>query len=221
MNVELFKKIKNIEGVEGYGVVDAEEGNLIDRGGIIPGNIDELVAFFGSAGEVIANALGLSGMERIVGMGRENLLIVKKDKFYIGVVFEGVSPEELHKKIEDALKEEDLTGDPKVFALMKGKARQINLLLQEFSKGGNPKEWVSFVESFIKENDKEGKFTRLIDIKEDMIVPKGALGLTQEEANAFMKQVVDALIKRAVAALGKDEAKLRVHNVIQKLGAKK
>ncbi|RKZ25448.1 hypothetical protein DRQ20_05135 [bacterium] len=221
MNVELFKKIKEIEGIEGYGVVDAEEGNLIDRGGIIPGNIDELVAFFGSAGEVIANALNLSGMERIVGLGREKLLIVKKDKYYIGVIFENASPQELHKEIEEALKEEDLTGDPKVFALMKGKARQINLLLEEFSRGGNPEEWVNFVVSFIRENDKEGKFVRLIDVKDNKIIPKGALGLTQEEANTFMKQVADALIKRAVAALGKDEAKARVHNVIQKLGARK
>ncbi len=214
------KRFLEIPGVIGYVVVSNEDGTMISAGGKIPNAIDETVAFIGSASDVITTTLQTGTLDYVVASGDRNLLLVVLDKYFIGCVYNG-EPEHIKTEILDLLKEGDKTGDPKILRLFKAKAYQLNLILEEFSRDIGIKVWETFISQVISAMDTEKKFQSLIKVSDGKIIPIGAINLTAEDVNKFMKVLIDAVVKHGVKKFGSEEAKKRVHNVIEKLGAAK
>lgn len=217
---EKSKRFLEVPGVSGYVVVSNEDGTMISAGGNIPPAIDETVAFIGSASEVITNTLQTGEIEHIVAVGDKNLLLIVIDKYYIGCIYNG-GIEHIKSGILDIIKEESKTGDPKILKLFKAKAYQLNLILDEFSSDVGNKVWQDFITQAIPAIDQEKKFQSLIKISDGKLIPTGAFNLTAEDVNKFMKSLIDAVVKHGVKRFGSEEAKKRVHKVIEKLGASK
>ena len=214
------KRFLEITGVTGYVVVSNEDGTMISAGGEIPNAIDETVAFIGSASEVIATTLQTGTLDYVIASGDKNILLAVLDKYFIGCVYNG-APEHIKSDILNLLKEGDKTGDPKILKLFRAKTYQLNLILEEFSKDVGIKVWKTFISQVISVTDTEKKFQPLIKISDGKIIPIGAINLTAEDVNKFMKVLIDAVVKHGVKKFGSEEAKKRVHNVIEKLGAAK
>ncbi len=217
---EKSKKFLEVPGVNGYVVVSNEDGTMVSAGGNIPQSIDETVAFIGSASEVITNTLQTGEIDHIIAIGDKNLLLIVIDKYYIGCIYNG-EPEHIKIRILDIIKEENKIGDPKILKLFKAKAYQLNLILEEFSRDVGNKVWEEFITQSLQAIDTEKKLQPLVKISDGKLIPIGALNLTSEDVNKFMKALIDAVVKHGVKRFGSEEAKKRVHKVIEKLGASK
>ena len=217
---EKSKRFLEVPGVNGYVVVSNEDGTMVSAGGTIPHAIDETVAFIGSASEVITSTLQTGEIEHIVAVGDKNLLLIVVDNFYIGCIFNG-EPEHIKSSILGLIKEGSKTGDPKILKLFKAKAYQLNLILEEFSRDVGNKVWEDFISQALSAIDTEKKFQSLVKISDGKLHPIGALNLSTEDVNKFMKSLIDAVVKHGVKRFGSEEAKKRVHKVIEKLGASK
>jgi len=217
---EKSKRFLEVPGVGGYVVVSNEDGTMVSAGGSIPNAVDETVAFIGSASEVITTTLQTGAVDYIVGLGDINLLLIIVNKYYIGCIYNG-EPADIKSGILSILKSEDKTGDPKILKLFKAKAYQLNLILEEFSKDVGNKVWKNFISQTIQVIDTEKKFQSLFEISNGKFIPTGAINLTADDVNKFMKSLIDAVVKHGVKRFGSEEAKKRVHKVIEKLGAAK
>lgn len=217
---EKSKRFLEVPGVNGYVVVSNEDGTMVSAGGNIPQAIDETVAFIGSASEVITTTMQTGEIDHIVAVGDKNLLLIVVDKYYIGCIYNGNS-DHIKSGILNIIKEEGKTGDPKILKLFKAKAYQLNLILEEFSSDVGKKVWEDFISQALQVIDAEKKFQSLVKISNGKLIPIGALNLTSDDVNKFMKGLIDAVVKHGVKRFGSEEAKKRVHKVIEKLGASK
>ena len=70
MNPDIpLDEIMKIKDVNGFALVSSEDGSILNSGGITPGNIDDLVAFTGSAAEIIADSCKIGAIGSIKGVG--------------------------------------------------------------------------------------------------------------------------------------------------------
>ena len=217
---ERLKKLLQIEGVVGFAYINSEDGNLIHSGGITPGNIDEIVAFIGSASDIIARSFNNYPYREVRIEGKDKIVIFRFQENYLGCILEELK-DKIIDDIKAVLEEEDITGDPAVLRVFKGKARQISLLLEEFSKGSDPEKWSGLVSRAAIALDRENKFSELLVVDGIKMSVKGAKGLTKEDVNKYMKLLLDFIVKEAIKEFGSDEAKRRVHTVIEKLSGEK
>ena len=69
----LFESILTIPNVKGFTFVSSEDGSIMKRGGVTPGNIDEIVAFIGSAADIISESCGVKEIKsiKVIGVDRE------------------------------------------------------------------------------------------------------------------------------------------------------
>lgn len=214
----VFSSILDLDGVTGYALVSSEDGSTIEAGGITPGNIDEMVAFIGSAAEIITDSCGLEEIVSIRGIGVRNIIIVPFRGNYVGFSI-GKDKRNLEEEILEKLEDIEEEGeDNRVYKLLNIKASQLNMLLDEFIKGSDKEMWTDYVSKGINALDKEGKFSRAIELDGIRIETLSAEGLTLEEVNKFMKLLLDFIVKKAINELGSKEAKKCVRKVIKKLG---
>uniref|UniRef100_A0A7C4U7S4 Roadblock/LAMTOR2 domain-containing protein n=1 Tax=candidate division WOR-3 bacterium TaxID=2052148 RepID=A0A7C4U7S4_UNCW3 len=217
---EKLKGLLSIENVSGYTYVNAEDGSIITNGGITPGYMDEVVAYIGSAGEILSSKFNLRKLNCIKIDGREKFVILKPDENYLGIMVDKFDDETINKII-GIIYEEDLTGDPKILKVLNTKARQLSLLIEEFSKGSDPEKWKNLLVKAIEILDQDKKFEKLLRVEGMELVVKGAKGLDKDIVDKFMKMLLDFLVKEAIKEFGNDEAKNRVHNVIERLSKEK
>ncbi len=217
---EKLKGLLAIENISGYTYVNSNDGSIISNGGITPGYMDELIAYIGSASEIIARKFNIQNVLSIQVEGRDKYIILKPDENFLGVMVDEFNETTINKIIE-IIKEEDLTGDPKVLKVLNTKARQLTLLIEEFSIGSDPEKWKNLLSKAIEMLDQEKRFEKLLKVEGMELVVKGAKDLDKEIVDKFMKMLLDFLVKEAIKEFGNDEAKNRVHNVIEKLSKEK
>lgn len=217
---EKLKSLLTIENISGYTYVNSNDGSIISNGGITPGYMDELVAYIGSAGEIISRKFNILNITSIQIEGRDKYIILKPDENYLGIMVDKFDNNTI-RKILEIIQEEDLTGDPKILKVLNTKARQLSLLIEEFSINSDPEKWKGLLTEAIEVLDQEKKFNKLLKVEGMELVVKGAKDLDKEIVDKFMKMLLDFLVKEAIKEFGNDEAKNRVHNVIEKLSKEK
>ncbi|MEA1913276.1 MAG: hypothetical protein U9N06_05530 [candidate division WOR-3 bacterium] len=220
MNPEIpFEDVLEVPGVQGFVLISAEDGSLLKRGGITPGNMDELVGFIASAAEIITESCGLKGIKSIKGVGRENIVIIPYNNAHLGFALERGKKdveEEILKSLEKAKK----SRESKVSKLLKLKAKQLNLLLEEFTRESDPDMWQTYVSQRLSGFSKGSKFEGLITLKDLELRVSKPKNLTTDEVNKFMKSLLDSIVKKAISEFGKGGARQCVLRVIKKISKK-
>ncbi|MEO0293828.1 MAG: hypothetical protein ABIN61_06375 [candidate division WOR-3 bacterium] len=221
MNPDLLDELMELREVKGFALVSSEDGSILKTGGITPGNIDDLVAFIGSAAEIIAETCETGGIDSIKGIGRENIVILPFNGNYLGIILEeDVKDENIEDKVSQklvSLKKEAVSDIERVFV---ERARQLNMLIKEFVKESDPKMWREYIESGLEALSKEGKLKDSIKLEGMELKVVRADGLSREDINKFMKLLLDYIVKKALSSFGKDQTKMIVQKVIMEISKK-
>jgi hypothetical protein len=218
MNLEgKFDNILTLPNVMGFAFVSSEDGSVMERGGQTPGKIDEIVAFIGSASEIIAQSCDIKDIKFIKVISSDNLVIIPYKNNYLGFVL-NKDRKNVENEIINKLSEEEGKVGLLANKLLKVKAQQLNMLIDEFSKDGDRAKWHDYVSKGAVALSKDSTIKNFISIDDASIIAKESSGLTREEVNKFMKLLLDFIVKKAVNEYGSNEAKKRVHNVIKKMG---
>jgi hypothetical protein len=215
-----FNDILTITNVIGFAFVSSEDGSIMERGGKTPGKIDEMVAFIGSASEIIAQSCYIKDIKFIKIISSDNLVIIPYHNNYLGFIINR-DRKNIENEIINKLIEEESKAGYLVNKLLNVKAKQLNMLIDEFSKDGDRVKWHDYVSKGATALSKNSSIKNFISIDDANIITKEASGLTSEEVNKFMKLLLDFIVKKAVNEYGNDEAKKRVHNVIKKMSENK
>jgi predicted regulator of Ras-like GTPase activity (Roadblock/LC7/MglB family) len=220
---DLIQDSQKIEGVRGGVLVSKEDGTLLFKGeGVLP-DTPEMVAFVGGAAEVMASLLDLGTLTSAVVSGGDNkLLIVPHEDSFLGLEVGALGPWWIEApEVGDILlggKVGELEDVEKVF---REKLKLLNLLVEEFSKGGDPGEWLKAIMGEIATIDPGGKLSRYLQVAEGQIKSGyGAkAGLTKKEISEVFEKLVNSVCKRAIGVFGFVEVKQRFKGVIEKLAA--
>ncbi len=210
--------LDRLSGISGYAVIKAEDGSLIEQQGQSQSPLGDLVAFFSSAGEVIKNALGLGDINLITLKYQDSqLLIFAHQTSYIGVEVAGTLPP--LDTVREICTHLDTVEKPKKLELpraIKSKLVQINLLLDEFSGGGEREHWVGNLKSGIEvlAGDMAGLLGVIdghLDFKELPAEDKEA------DCTSTLRMLIDFMVKKAVEEFGSTQARVKVQAVIERM----
>lgn len=210
--------LDRLSGINGYAVIKSEDGSLIEQQGQTKTALGELVAFFSSAGEVIKNNLSLGGLSFISLKYQEyQLLIFEHEKNYIGVEVSADLPTvETLREIQSHLKVVEEKPALELPRSIKSKLSQINLLVEEFSEGGNKDHWL--------ENLKSGSEILAGDILPFVGIVDGRFDFKnhppeekEEETTNTLRMLIDFLVKKAVEEFGSTQARIKVQSVIERM----
>jgi hypothetical protein len=232
----LVRKIATVDGIVGCIVVNPQDGTVLFQEGDISPALEDITAFFGSGFDVVASSLAVKGLRySYLEKGDKKFIIVVKEGGYIGCEigpdgsFEGVIGKILAEKPAEAPAEEEekaaVAAAPAGLAkqedkFLHSKVRQINLLIDEFSEGGERQSWLDVVRDKFGEQETGQKILGCLSFEEDKVNYNGKLdaAVREEDISTISKLVTDTLCRKAVGKFGAIEAKKKVHNVIEKLG---
>jgi hypothetical protein len=234
----LVRKIATVNGIVGCIVVNPQDGTVLFKEGDISPALEDITAFFGSGFDVVASSLAVKGL-RYSYMEKDDkkFIIVVREGGYIGCeigassTFEDVigkilaeepaaeaaeAPAEAKEKVAVAPPGETTQED----RFLHSKVRQINLLIDEFSEGGERQSWIDVVKEKLGEDETGQKILSCLSFEENRVNYNGAIGssVREEDISSISKLVTDTLCRKAVGKFGAIEAKKKVHNVIEKLG---
>ncbi|HID31867.1 MAG TPA: roadblock/LC7 domain-containing protein [bacterium (Candidatus Stahlbacteria)] len=207
-----MRDIDQIPGVKAYTIVKSEDGTLVEKSGETPFALEEIVAFIGSGGEVIRDALGLGDLNymRLLYEGHP-VFIIPRDDEYVGLLCEPtVTPEMIIG--EEEVKEE-VVELPKALS---AKLKQINSIFVEFSAEGKKAYWRDLLKKGVDLLSHElASHIRVTDggIEFTSIPPKDQV----EECASALRTVIDFLVKKAVEEFGPSKARVKVQRVIESL----
>ncbi len=209
--------LDRLSGINGYAVINGEDGSLIEQQGQNSRPLGEVVAFFSSAGEVIKNTLDLGGINYIaLRYEGYQLLIFGHENNYVGVeVAEGLPPLETVREIQSHLK----IGEKPKFELprnLKSKISQINLLIEEFSEGGSREHWLDNLKSGLE--ILAGDLLPYVGVIEGVFDFRDLPAEDKEaEYTNTLRMIIDFLVKKAVEEFGSTQARVKVQSVIEKM----
>jgi hypothetical protein len=205
--------------IKGFALVSSEDGSILDSGGITPGNIDDLIAFTGSAAEIIADSCKIGQITSIKGIGRDTIVIVPLGGNYLGLVLEK-NIENIEERIQEKLEglKQDLSSE--IGKLLKDRAEQLNMLVREFVKDSDPEMWRGYIASGLSALSKEDKIKGLIKLEGLELNVGNSEGLNRDEINKFMKLLLDFIVKKALSEFGKQQTKMIVQKVIREISEK-
>jgi len=205
--------------IKGFALVSSEDGSILNSGGITPGNIDDLIAFTGSAAEIIADSCKIGKISSIKGIGRDTIVIVPFGENYLGLVLEKNS-EDIEEKVQERLEgmKQDMTSE--IGKLFKERAEQLSMLVREFVKDSDPEMWRGYIASGLSALSKEDKIRGLIKLEGLELKVSNSEGLNRDEINKFMKLLLDFVVKKALSEFGKQQTKMIVQKVIREIGEK-
>ncbi len=205
--------------IKGFALVSSEDGSILDSGGITPGNIDDLIAFTGSAAEIIADSCKIGNISSIKGIGRETIVIVPFGGNYLGLVLEK-NVEGIEEKVQKRLEglRQDATSE--IGKIFKERAEQLNMLVSEFVKDSDPEMWRGYIASGLSALSKEDKIRSSIKLDGLKLRVSNSEGLNRDEINKFMKLLLDFIVKKALSEFGKQQTKMIVQKVIREIGEK-
>ncbi len=205
--------------IKGFALVSSEDGSILNSGGITPGNIDDLVAFTGSAAEIIADSCKIGDIDLIKGIGRDTIIIVPLDGNYLGLVLEK-NVEGIEEKVRARLEGLKEGVSSEVGKLLRDRAEQLNMLLREFVKDSDPEMWKGYIASGLSALSKEDKIKGLLKLEGVELKVGKSEGLNRDEINKFMKLLLDFIVKKALSEFGKQQTKIIVQKVISEVTKK-
>lgn len=210
--------LDRLSGINGYAVIKAEDGSLVEQQGQSQSPLGDLVAFFSSAGEVINNTLGL-GQLNVVTLRYQDyqLLIFAHEGIYIGVeVASSLPPVDTVREICSHLR---VVEKPKKFELprtIKSKLVQINLLVDEFSQNADREHWTGNLKAGLEVL--AGEMTSVLSIVDGHLDFKEMPAEDKEtEYTSTLRMLIDFLVKKAVEEFGSTQARVKVQAVIEKM----
>lgn len=230
-----MRKIATVNGIVGCIVVNPQDGTVLFQEGDISPALEDITAFFGSGFDVVASSLAVKGLRySYLEKGDKKFVIVVKEGGYIGCeigtgnTFEDVIGKILAEKPSEApapepekptaaTPREEKTQEDR---FLHSKVRQINLLIDEFSEGGERQSWIDVVKEKFGEQETGQKILNCLSFEGDKVDYAGGLdaSVKEESISTISKLVTDTLCRKAVGKFGAIEAKKKVHNVIEKLG---
>jgi hypothetical protein len=220
MNPDIpLDELTNDKDIKGFALVSSEDGSILNSGGITPGNIDDLVAFTGSAAEIIADSCRIGEINLIKGIGRDTIVIVPFNGNYLGLVLEK-NIEGIEEKVQASLEGLKKGVSSEIGKLLKDRAEQLNMLLREFVKDSDPEMWKGYIASGLSALSKEDKLKDLIKLEDLELKVGNSEGLNRDEINKFMKLLLDFIVKKALSEFGKQQTKIIVQKVIREVGSK-
>lgn len=224
---ELVDGILKMEGVRHCAAVSKEDGSSLAASPGTPGNFGEVVAFLGSAAEVITSNLDLGGLNSVLAEGSgHQMLIVPHEQAYLGVEFaEGNTPwwASQHRPL-DLLSEGKMAEISEAEELLRQKVNLLNLLLEAFgAKGEKAEEWRQMLEAELKNVEPSGRLARMVEPGPGLVTlrPGAKTDLAKKEVGDAFEKLVNLTCKKAIATLGFVEVKQKFQTVISRLAAEK
>lgn len=214
-----LNELTNDKDIKGFALVSSEDGSILNSGGITPGNIDDLVAFTGSAAEIIADACKIGEINIIKGIGRDTIVIVPFNGNYLGLVLEQ-NVEGIEEKVKASLEGLKKDVSSEIGKLLTDRAEQLNMLLREFVKDSDSEMWRGYIASGLSALSKEDKIKGLIKLEGLELKIGNSEGLNRDEINKFMKLLLDFIVKKALSEFGKQQTKIIVQKVIREISEK-
>lgn len=216
----------NAETVE---VLSANDGDLLFTSGESDSFLYDISAFLGSVSTPISSSLGLGKPRYMVVEDDHGYVVVMIDEIFI-IGFrckEGVDPDTvansgLKAMQPDTTQKKDKPQDvamTKEFRLLMSKLKQINLLMEEFSGDQDRKPWLDVIERKLEDFRGKKKLIEHLEIQNfNLSVTDSIEDIAESEVNEISKVLIDSLCRLAIQKLGPDDAKQKVHTVIQKMG---
>lgn len=219
---ELVEELRKIEGVLGVVVVSKDDGSLVHSGEGVSSEIPEVVAFLGSAGEVIASMLDLGGFESSIIEGDgDKILIVPYGENYLGFeISKDGSPWWLElPEVGSLIVKRKLLELDDVERIFKEKIKLINLLIQEFGGEKDSEEWLGLLKEELPKLDGGGKILKYLNLTGGNVVPVfGAKeDLSTEDVSEIFEKLVNLICKKAIQVFGFVDVKKKFQAVIGKM----
>ncbi len=224
---ELMDSVLKMEGVKCSAAVSKEDGSIIKASAGAPGNLGEVVAFIGSAAEVITSNLDLGNLNSVVAEGEgHKMLIMPVGQAYLGVQLDGAQVPWWATQINpiDLLSEDKMAEISEAEELLKQKVILLNLLLEEFgAKGEKSKEWQEMLDKEIKNVDPQGRLDRMLEAGPGLVNARGGVktDISKKEVGDAFEKLVNLTCKKAIASIGFVEVKQKFQAVISRLAAEK
>ncbi len=224
---ELIEGLLRMEGVKHCAAVAKEDGASLAASPGTPGNFGEVVAFLGSAAEVITSNLDLGGLNSVLAEGSgHQMLIVPHEQAYLGVEFGEGSPPwwaTQHRPL-DLLSEGRMAEISEAEELLKQKVNLLNLLLEAFgARGDKGEEWRQMLEVEVKNVDPSGRLSKMVEAGPGLVTIRDGVktDLSKKDVGDAFEKLVNLTCKKAIATLGFVEVKQKFQAVISRLAAEK
>ena len=224
---ELVDDILQMEGVKHSAAVSKEDGSTLKSSPGAPGNFGEVVAFLGSAAEVITSNLDLGGLNSALAEGEgHRLLIVPHEQAYLGVEFGAEATPwwaTQHNPIE-LLSEGKMAEISEAEEILKQKVNLLNMLLEAFgARGDKGEEWQQMLEAEIKNVDPAGRLAKMVEPGPGTVTLRAGVktDISKKEVGDAFEKLVNLTCKKAIATLGFVEVKQKFQAVISRLAAEK
>lgn len=224
---ELMDSVLKMEGVKCSAAVSKEDGSIIKASAGAPGNLGEVVAFIGSAAEVITSNLDLGSLNSVVAEGEgHKMLIMPAGTAYLGVQLDGAQVPWWATQINpiDLLSEDKMTEISEAEELLKQKVILLNMLLEEFgAKGEKAREWQEMLDKEVKNIDPQGRLDRMLEAGAGMVTARSGVktDISKKEVGDAFEKLVNLTCKKAIASIGFVEVKQKFQAVISRLAAEK
>lgn len=212
-----MEKLDKIPWISGYALVRAEDGSTIDMKGPSTSPLGDVVAYFSSASEAIANNLSLGTIDYVsLCYGEHRVVIFPHESKYLGVEVEkSRNAVEVVKNIKSSLAAVE---KPK-FELprsISAKVQQINLLVDEFGGQDNKEHWVELLNQGL--GILGGEIMHYIDVVDGKLIFKDRF--SEDKTDDFvqgLRSVIDFLVKKGVLEMGSSQARSKVQSVIERM----
>jgi hypothetical protein len=218
---DIVRGCQKIAGVTGGVVVSREDGTLLFKEEKTAPDTPEKVAFLGGATEVMTALLDLGPLvSALVEEEGGKLLIIPHRESFLGLEVGPAGPWWMETpEVGEILlggKFAELEDVEKIF---REKLKLLNLLVEEFSKGGNREEWLETIMAEVGQSDPAGKVGRSLRVSEGQIqgASSARTNVTKKEISEIFEKLVNLVCKRAIGAFGFVEVKHRFKGVIDKL----
>lgn len=224
---ELLENILKMEGVRSSAAVSKEDGSIIKASDGAPANLGEVVAFIGSAAEVITSNLELGSLNSVLAEGEGNkMLIMPSGPAYLGVQLDSAKTPWWATQINpiDLLSEDKMAEISEAEELLKQKVNLLNLLLEEFGATGEKSaEWNEMLDKEIKNVDPKGRLDKMLEAGAGHITARTGIktDITKKEVGDAFEKLVNLTCKKAIASIGFVEVKQKFQSVISRLAAEK
>ena len=224
---ELVDAILQMEGVRHSAAVSKEDGTSLKTSAAAPGNFGEVIAFLGSAAEVITSNLELGGMSSILAEGEgHKMLIMPYEAVYLGVEFSSEQTPwwATQPSPMDLLSEGKMAEISEAEELLKQKVNLLNLLLESFgAKGDKGADWQQMLDTELQNVEPSGRLHRMIEPGPGQIAlrPGVKTDLSKKEVGDAFEKLVNLTCKKAIATLGFVEVKQKFQAVISRLASEK
>lgn len=224
---ELVESVLKMESVRHSVAVAKEDGTMVKASGGAPSNLGDVVAFLGSAAEVISSNLELGELSSVLAEGQDHkMLILPHETVYLGVDLDPAQSPwwVLQPSPLDLLSESKMAEISEAEELLKQKMVLVNLLLEEFgAKGEKAAEWQEMLSRELKNVDPPGRLAKMVTAGPGLISHNEGVktDISKKEVSDAFEKLVNLTCKKAIASLGFVEVKQKFQTVISRLATEK